>query len=229
MDHMSTQARAFIAVVIGVGVACLAAALLSMKALGDLTIFGHCLVIALLASTFKVRLPGMRNSIAASFVLFLIAMAYLNLAEILILTIPCTVLQCLWRPRSRPRAIQVGFSVACTLVSTGVAAMLFSLADSKGGQVPALVVAATAFFFVNSVLNATVVGLTQSHLIGQLWREVHRWAFPYYLGGVLVAALVVAYSRVTGFHQALAMTPLLYAVYLSYDTYVASASTREYS
>ncbi len=223
---MSTQSRLFVAAVIAVAAAGLASALVFTKQLSDPTIFAHCLALALLTSTFKVRLPGMRNSIAASFVLFLIAMAHLNLAETLILTIPCTVLQCLWRPRSRPKAIQVVFSVACTLVSTGVAGMLFFSFDNKGTSVPALVVAATAFFFVNSLLVATVVGLVQSESIGQLWRQLHRWAFPYYLGGAIMAALVVMYSRVAGFHQALAMLPLLYAVYLSYDTYVASERRR---
>jgi hypothetical protein len=223
---MSTQPKIFVAAVIAVAAAGLASALLFDKGPGDLTIFAHCLALALLTSTFKVRLPGMRNSIAASFVLFLIAIAHLNLVETLILTIPCTVLQCLWRPRSKPRAIQVVFSVACTLISTGVAALLFFSVDRKGTEVPALVVAATAFFFVNSLLMATVMGLVQSESIGRLWRELHRWAFPYYVGGAFVAALVVIYSRLAGFHQALAMLPLLYAVYLSYDTYVASERQR---
>ena len=223
---MSTQSKLFVAAVIAVAAAGLASALISAKGPADLTIFWHCLALALLTSTFKVRLPGMQNSIAASFVLFLIAMAHLSLAETLILTIPCTILQCLWRPRSKPSAIQVTFSVACTLVSTGVAGMLFYSIERKGADVPALVIAATAFFFVNSLLVATVVGLVRSESIARLWRELHRWAFPYYLGGALVAALVVAYSRVAGFHQALAITPLLYAVYLAYDTYVASEGQR---
>lgn len=225
---MSQQSKLFASAVIAAAAASLLGAVLltGSQALEHWLMFGHCLALALVASTFKIRLPGMRSTIAASFVLFLVAIASLNFAETLVLTIPCTVLQCLWRTRTRPAAIQVLFSVASTLLSTSAAALLFYSFDRSGTMVPALIVAATAFFFVNSLLVATIVGLYRSESIGRLWRDVHRWALPYYLGGAMIAALVVAYSRLAGFHQALAMTPLLYSVYVCYESYVSSESKR---
>ena len=223
---MSQQSKLFAITVIAAAAACLVGAMLLTNGLEHWAMFGHCLALALVSSTFKIRLPGMRSTIAGSFVLFLVAIASLNFAETLILTVPCTVLQCLWRTRSRPAAIAVVFSVASTVVSTSAAALLFYSVDRAGTLVPALIVAATVYFFVNSWLIAAIVGLTRSESISRLWRDIHRWALPYYLGGAIIASVVVAYSRLTGFHQALAMTPLLYAVYVCYESYVSSESKR---
>lgn len=218
---MPTRAKLYAASVVALAAICLAGSLLTAKTFaGDQLKFGHCLALALLTATFKVRLPGMRSSISASFVLFLIAIAHFSMAAAVMLTIPCTVLQILWRARRKPRTIQVVFSVASTIVSTTVAAILFQSLNHPGATVPALIVGATAFFFTNSLLVATILGLDQSISIGACWRDYHRWAFPYYMGGAIIAALVTGYSQVCGFHGALAMVPLVYSLYSCYRTYI---------
>src|SRR5438270_11559548 len=60
--------------------------------------------LACIASTMKVRLPGLQASMSVNFVFVLMAVAGLSLAETLLLAIPATAVQCLWRPKTRPKA-----------------------------------------------------------------------------------------------------------------------------
>src|ERR1700724_3472964 len=71
--------------------------------------FVTCLVLALLGSTFKIRLPRMQGNISISFVLALIAIAQMTLTESLIVGVLATLVQCLWRTRKQPTPSQVLF------------------------------------------------------------------------------------------------------------------------
>jgi hypothetical protein len=184
--------------------------------------FLHCAVLAVIASTFKVRLPGMPSSISTSFVLFLIAISQLPLPEVLLLTVPATVVQCLWRTARRPSAVQIVFSVGATLVNTGLATLFYVATLNKGGIVPALVLAAISFFFFGSLLVSGAISLTKSVPLGQIWRQCDRWALPYYVGGAILAVLVAAYAQSQGLHQALAMLTGLYLLYVWYDAQVTA-------
>src|SRR5438309_6062324 len=91
---MPTKAKTFIAVTIvsgcGVLLATLAAAPLSFPEPGR---FVHCLVLALLASAFKIKLPGAQQSIAANFVLFLIALVEFPFEQTMTIAVLSAVLQ----------------------------------------------------------------------------------------------------------------------------------------
>src|SRR5258706_5780993 len=73
--------------------------------------------LACIASTMKVRLPGLQASISVNFVFILIAITFLTLAETLILAIPATIVQCLWRPKTRPKAMQVLFNASTVVIA----------------------------------------------------------------------------------------------------------------
>ena len=87
-------------------------------------------------------------------------------------------------------------------------------------QVPALVVAATVLFVLNSWLVSIVVALTTGASVTGIWRNCNRWTFTYYLMGAGVAMLVITYSRVVGWGQALAVLPAAYLIYVYCDGYV---------
>lgn len=135
---MRARAKIYIALVTALGASLVAASmLLTPVPLTEPLKFLHCAVLAVIASTFKVRLPGMPSSISTSFVLFLIAISQLPLPEVLLLTVPATVVQCLWRTARRPSAVQIVFSVGATLVNTGLATLFYVATLNKGGIVPA--------------------------------------------------------------------------------------------
>ena len=216
---MPTTAKLFIAITIAAGSAILLAGLAGGGSLPDPSLFLYCLTLALFASTFKIKLPGMQSTIGASFVLFLIALMELSLLETLVIVVLSTILQCVWRPKKQPKMIQVAFSIASTIISIEMAFQV-TTALRKEAVVAALVVASAVFFAVNSGLVSLVVALVSGQAPMDVWRNCHRWAFPYYLLGAGLAAGVTAYGRTYGWSLAFTMLPLLYMVYACYSQWL---------
>jgi hypothetical protein len=218
---MPLRAKLFIALVIAAGAAILVVSLLGRHQLRYAEHFSQCLILALLASTFKVKLPGMKNTIAASFVLFLIALDALEFNEVIIIAVLSCLTQCLWRPKTRPKAVQVAFNLASTTSSIALALGLTSGLRAAHAVLPELVLASAVFFAVNSGLSSAVVALVRGQRLLELWSNCHRWAFPYYLMGSILSVAVVLTQRVSGWTPALAMLPLMYMIYLCYGQWLA--------
>jgi hypothetical protein len=213
---MSTLAKTFIAATIAAGSLVLLACLAGDRSFPDPSRFLYCLTLALLASTFKIKLPGMQSTIGASFVLFLIALTELPFRQTLIIVVLSTLVQCLWRSEKRPKIVQLAFSVACSVISIALAFQTTSVLRKSEDIVAALAVASAVFFAVNSGLVSLVVALVSSRAPMDIWRSCHRWAFPYYLMGAGLAVGVTMYGRIHGWQLAFTMLPLLYMVYTCY-------------
>ncbi len=225
---MPTQAKLFVGFVIAAGaVVLLLTCLIGDHELTQPSHFLQCLILALLASTFKIRLPGINNSIAANFVLFLIAVDRLRFDEVLILAFLSCLLQCVWRPRTKPKAVQVLFSLGSTTISIALAFELTSGLRAVGAVLPELMLASAVFFVVNSALTSAVVAMVRDQPILEIWRNCHRWAFPYHLIGSILAVAITVTTSISGWPAALAMLPLMYLVYLCYGQWVGSKSARE--
>jgi hypothetical protein len=218
-DAMPTTAKLFVAFTIAAGSAVVLATLAGGHSLPDPSLFLYCLTLGLLASTFKIKLPGMQSTIGASFVLFLVALTELTFMETLIIVVLSTLLQCLWRPKKQPKMIQVAFSIASTIISVEMAFQA-TAALRQEAVVAALVVASAVFFAVNSGMVSLVVALVNSQAPMDVWRNCHRWAFPYYLLGAGLAVGVTAYGRTYGWSLAFTMLPLLYMVYACYSQWL---------
>lgn len=218
---MPIRAKVFISVVIAAGAAILLLSLVTDHQLRYFERFSQCLILALLASTFKIRLPGMKNTIAASFVLFLIALDALEFNEVLIIAVLSCLTQCFWRPKSRPKAVQVVFSLASTTISIALAFASTISLRAAHAVVPELVLASAVFFAVNSGLTSAVVALVRGQRLLELWSNCHRWAFPYYLLGSILSVAVTLTERISGWTPALAMLPVMYMIYLCYGQWVA--------
>jgi len=222
---MPLKARLFIDTTIVVGFTILAGCLIADHEFPQGQRFLQCLVLALLASTFKIKLPGMANTIAANFVLFLIALAVLPLDETLILAVLSCLAQCFWRPKTRPKLIQVLFNLASTTTSIALAFELTSGLRKADAVVPELIVASAVFFAVNSGLVSVVVALIRNQPALEVWRNCHRWAFPYYLSGAILAVVITSSSRISGWVPALAMLPVMYMIYVCYDQWIKPRGT----
>jgi len=217
---MPLRAKLYIAFVIAAGAAILLLCPAHLE-LQHLERFSQCLILALLASTFKVRLPGLKNTIAPSFVLFLIALDALEFDEVIIIAVLSCLMQCLWRPKTKPKAVQIVFSLASTTISIALAFVLTSVLRAAHAVVPELVLASAVFFAVNSGLTSAVVALVRGQRLLELWSNCHRWAFPYYLVGSILAVAVTLTERISGWTPALAMLPLMYMIYLCYAQWLA--------
>src|SRR5229473_2511350 len=113
------------------------------------------------------------------------------------------------------------------VVSIVLAFEVLDTLRKSGALIPGLVVAAILFFIVNSGLVSLVLGLLNSQSAISIWRNCHRWAFPYYIGGAAVAVLVTVYSQVCGWRLAFAMLPLMYMRYSCYESWIVAPAADE--
>jgi hypothetical protein len=218
---MPITARFYIGTVVALGCAIFIGCVSLDHRLPDLTRFVHCLVLAILASTFKIRLPRMDSNISLNFVMFLVGIAALSWTENIAMTAIAILVQANWRPKSRPGLLKMSFNVSAMITSVAAARFASELFTDAAAVVPALIVAATIMFILDTWLVSTVLALINRQPVLGIWRNCHQSVFMYYLLGAIMAVVVTAYSRVCGWPQAMAMLPGLYLLYTYYDVHVA--------
>src|SRR5260370_41850527 len=118
---MPKNAKVYITLIITLGFALLAGCLVFRAEFPDLPRYFSYLLLAVLASTMKVRLPGITGTISVNFLFILIGVADFTLAETLTMGCLAILMQCLWRSKSGPRLVQVAFNVAALAISIGAA------------------------------------------------------------------------------------------------------------
>src|ERR1700687_723709 len=100
---MTTNVKLYIGTSVAFGYALLLGTLIFFSEFPDVDRYLACLSLGCIASTMKVRLPGLHGTISVNFVFILIALAQLSLAETLTIAFAVTLVQCLWRPKTRPK------------------------------------------------------------------------------------------------------------------------------
>jgi hypothetical protein len=225
---MPTKAKIYIGVIVVLGFALLTGGLLLQPRFPDGPRYLSYLVLALVASTLKVRLPGVTGTISVNFLFILIGIADFTMSETLSLGGAAILLQCVWRTKSRPRLIQVAFNVAALSVSIAAAFQVshFTLALARADSLSALLVLSACVFFVsNTLLISGVLCLMEGKPLKQIWGQCYLWTFPYYLVGSAIAGLVTVSSRSMGWEASLLVLPLMYLVYTFYRLYVDRMSS----
>src|SRR6266849_1717063 len=183
---MATTAKIYIGSIVTLGFALLAGCLLFQAQFPDLPRYFAYLLLAVIASTLKVRLPGITGTISVNFLFILIGIADFNMAETLTMGCIAILMQCIWRTKTRARLIQVAFNVAALAISIGAAYQVshFALALARADSLSALLVIAACVFFVsNTLLISGVLCLIEGKPLMKIWQQCYLWSFPYYLGG----------------------------------------------
>src|ERR1044072_2405604 len=108
---MTLQAKIYIAVVLALGAAACVSSMVAWYP-HDLSRASCYLVLAVIASGLKVRLPGITGTMSVLFVILLACVADLGLAETVAIAVLSILVQCYWHAKVRPRAVQILFSVA---------------------------------------------------------------------------------------------------------------------
>lgn len=191
--------------------------------------FASYLALAVAASTLKVRLPRMTGTVSVNFVLLLVAIAELSLPEAVFMAAVVGVVQCVWKPKRRPRLLQVLFNPACLALSTALSYTLSRWAAERWGSqslVGVLVLATLLLYAANTLLVATALCLVERQPLGGVWRHCYFWSCPYYLVGAAAAGLMIATSRSAGWQPSVLVLPIMALVYISYRTHVSAAASR---
>lgn len=219
---MSPSVATFVTASAAVGTAVLGHALFHFHS-DDLLKFACYLFIALLASTLKVRLPGMESTMSVHFLFVLLGVLELSLGETLIIGCAATLIQSLWKTKHKPEAIKVAFNVlgmsAPAIFLTYKAYNSWGTHSARG--IPALLlITAITYFVANTLPVSVVIALSTGTTFRKIWSETFFWSLPYYLVGAAVVGIISLVNHYIGWQSALLAVPLMYWVYRSYHLYL---------
>src|SRR6267142_3364441 len=117
---MPKQAKLYIGLTIAAGFAILASCLVFEWQFTDLSRFYSYFLLAIIASTWKVRLPGIRSTMSLNFLFILLGTTELTFSETMLMGCAAAVVQCVWKPKRRPETVQILFNVAVLAISIGI-------------------------------------------------------------------------------------------------------------
>jgi diguanylate cyclase (GGDEF)-like protein/putative nucleotidyltransferase with HDIG domain len=219
---MPIRARTYIALILTAGTLGVAAQLAHFSSAHPLQFWCYFLV-TILTSGLKIRLPMVFATLSVNFLFILVGIVQFRLPEAIVLGVAGTIVQCLWRPRSRPKAIRIAFSSCSIAMAVMAAHTVFHgpLNRILGEMNPLLLgLAACTYFVVNTALVAGVIALTERKSVYKTWYQTYFWILPYHLAAASVGWLIVVLTRQDSWYAALVLFPLVYFLYRSYKMYL---------
>ncbi len=189
----------------------------------DLTKFLCYVAVALLASSLKIKLPGINGTMSVNFLFILLGVLEMSFAETLVLGFAAVLVQSYWKSSSKLKPIHVLFNLSQLPVGTAASYGVYTFVTTHGlhrnEPLPLLLVAITYFAF-NTLAMATIIRLTEGKPVLKVWSECYFWSFPYYLAGAVIAGLVSFLNRHIGWQSSLLVLPPVYLMYRSYRLYL---------
>ena len=226
---MSIRAKLFIGATTAIGLWVVAHALWHWQSF-ELTRFFCYLVVAVLASTLKIQVPGVDGTMPANFLFILLSALELNLPETLVLGCTTTLVQCLLEEGRKKVPIKIVFNVF-GIVANAIAVSYFachSMQRMIGESTPLLsIVTALIFFLMITMLTAAFTSLTEDKPLYTVWRKYHLQSFPFYLTGAVVVFGVRYIGKQVGWQASLLVWPVAYLIYRLYQLYLASLAAEK--
>ena len=219
---MSIRTKLFVGITVSVGIVVMACALWHWQS-ADLTRFVCYLIVAALASSLKVQLPGIDGTMSVNFLFILLGVMELSLPETLAIGCTATFVQSVWQARKRPDPVKILFNVFGMMANaSALSYVTYHWLDPKigNGKPIILLLAALVFFLANTLPVSFVIALTENKTARKVWSECYFWSFPYYLVGAAAVGLVGLINRRAGWQTSLLVLPLIYWVYRSYRLYL---------
>jgi predicted membrane channel-forming protein YqfA (hemolysin III family) len=224
-EKMPSPAKIYIALIASIATTALAVAAYQWKPanLGQFVLF---FALAMVASTMKIRLPGLKTSISINFVFILMGIALFSFSETVLIGLGGALVQSLWRPLHRPKAVQIFFNGACLTVCSAAAfwaahALPALLGASSAAAM--MTVGACVYVLLNTGMVSLVISLAEGQSLKQLWPQCYEWTFPYFLVGAAVAGLASAAGQGSNFGLTLLVVPAMYFVYVYYRMHILRA------
>jgi diguanylate cyclase (GGDEF)-like protein/putative nucleotidyltransferase with HDIG domain len=219
---MPIRAKVFIVLTAATGAAVLGIACMHWQS-ADLLKFACYLVIAILASTMKVKLPGMDSTMSVHFLFVLLGVLELSLAETLVIGCTAALVQSVWKNKHRSEAVKVVFNVLSNTANAVCVTYFIYHASMRllQNSVPLLLlVTACTYFLANTVPVSIVISLCERRSLRGMWAETYFWSLPYYLVGAAVVGVISFSNRYVGWQNALLILPIMYGIYRSYQLYL---------
>ena len=129
-SRLSRTARTYLHLLLSSACAAIVRALWSWSP-QDLPRFLFYLILAAPAASLKVRLPGITGTMSVLFVFLLAGLVELGLAETIAIGSTCVIIQSVWKPKVRPRPVQLVFSVANIAMAITVADLAYTIGSHR--------------------------------------------------------------------------------------------------
>src|ERR1700691_3745792 len=217
---LSVEAQIFVGLVIAAGTACLMQAAIHQSS-KNIAEFICYLGIAVLASRFRVTLPGITGHLSVNFLFILVGVAELGYSEALTLGAIAMLAQSLYP--DRPTAIQLTFNVCACALSTAVAYAVYHNPLLNGlieNRPLLLCLTASVYFIVNAGCIAVVISFSEGKPLRKILVDCYFWSFPYYLVGAGIAGAISWFNHAFNWETSLLFVPAIYLIYRSYRLYL---------
>ena len=190
--------------------------------------FSVYLAAVLLSSSLKVAMPKGDRTMSVNFPFILLGIVQLSPGQAIALGALSVFAQCRIKVVKPFTLVQIAFNVANVTVSTMVAWFCLAFAVKHHVELaPALALAATAYFFANTVPIAGVLGWSTGAAPIALWRREFPWYLPFYLVGAVLAAIVHLISLKYGWITSLLLVPMVYTIYRAYRSQMKAMQDRQ--
>jgi hypothetical protein len=188
---MPRTAKVYIALILVSGAAVLLVAAGSWF-LVSLPQFLTLLGFAAVASTLKLRIPGVEGTMSPNFVFLLLATLVCSFSQVMVIALASALVQSLWAAK-RPRLVQVSFSAAALVLSAAVAReasyLLFG-PDATHSPAAFVILSGSLYLSFNTASVSTAIGLADGKPLVQVGRACCECVFPYFMSGIVFAGLV---------------------------------------
>ncbi len=219
---MNLKAKLYVTVIVLIGFGLIAASLYRWDS-QDLPRFYCYVVLAVMAAGLKVKLPGIQGTMSVGFLFVLAGVSELGLAETMIIGCAATLVQCSWRPKRRPKLIEVAFSIANTGLATALAYQFYhapAIHQFDHSSPLLLIVTGLVYFGLNTAPIAGVIALSEGKRFGEIWRSNYLWSFPFYLVGASVAWIIGVVAKQLSWQSLAMLLPVSYLIFRSYRLYL---------
>src|SRR5205085_8175956 len=184
------------------------------------------LIMTLIASRFRVRLPRINGTMSVNVPFLLIVAVTLSSGESLIIAAMASLVQSIPNSKRNTTLVHSVFNAATITNAVAAAAFVFHFASRRGLSTSlAIAAAGAAFFLANTIPVALVLWLAEDEAPIKAWLAMARLSAPYYVLSAGVAAIVCAASQFALWGLGLALMPLMYSIYTSYRFYFSSKTT----
>src|SRR5579883_47196 len=213
---MPRRAKVYIDATILAAILVIALADLEWKSTDALRYWSY-LLMGLVASTRKIRVPRIRSTISCGFIFVLIGIAEFSFAETMAMAFSTGLVQCLWKVQRRPIRRQLLFNLA-TLANSAAAAywlsrVMMSAIHMQSSVALQLLFAATVYFWINNLSVLTAVALVEGKPLVSIWRQCSLWSYWYFLIQATLAIGISLCIRFGGWLFALSIVVLLLGGY----------------
>ena len=216
---MGRTAKVYVYSVVAAG-GCLLAGALANWSSPDHALWAIYLLLSVVASVVKLRLPGMQGTYSLGFLLLLYGVAHFSLPETLVAACAGAVAVSLLNTTKRPSVVQTLFNTANLTISASACFFLarVCLASGMTRYQPAVIaVVACVHFLINTAVVSGVLSLLEGKRLSEICGRWYFWSFPYYLIGVTLVALAPAPGLAAPGEAWLVLLPLVYLVHFFLD------------